>query len=243
VYRFGPPGEATISVDPPVLLPAAAADADAAGAAPDAKLDGVLADDALATPLATALAVTIALSALAEEMIALACEGDIVVVIAAVPISVPLTPVLEMDETAEAEALAALAELALTPALETAELLAAVAVATTDELAAETMLVDAGALAPEAGLFELLLEELVPPEDIMPEIAISARASGSESIKTMAGPATIVLVFCSRMSLSMGWSSDVMNKATGPLIPAGTTQLSKGKEIEKAAPPMIIWQK
>lgn len=40
-----------------------------------------------------------------------------------------------------------------------------------------------------------------------------------------------------------GWESEVIQRATGPLTPFGTTHCEIGREMLNAKPPTIIWQK
>jgi len=61
--------------------------------------------------------------------------------------------------------------------------------------------------------------------------------------KAMSGPATIALLDLSTAPPFNGWPSDVIQIATGPLIPCGTTHWSIGSGREKGTPPMSIWQK
>lgn len=66
---------------------------------------------------------------------------------------------------------------------------------------------------------------------------------GTTSRKASSGPATIALLCrCTALPFS-GWSSDVIQIATTPLIPEGTTHWSIGREIEAGRPPANIWQK
>ena len=66
------------------------------------------------------------------------------------------------------------------------------------------------------------------------------RDSGFTSMNAMSGPATIALLPRSRALLFNGWSSDVTQIATGPLMSAGTTHWSSAREMEKGAPPTSI---
>jgi len=75
-----------------------------------------------------------------------------------------------------------------------------------------------------------------------------ARASwlsiwGWVSMKARVGPAMSCVVARSRTLLMRGCWSEVTKMATGPLMPGGTTQLSKGNGMESDDPPIIIWQK
>lgn len=70
-----------------------------------------------------------------------------------------------------------------------------------------------------------------------------AIASGAEApMKVMAGPATIALLWRSTAPALSGCSSDVIQIATGPLIPCGTTHSPIGSGMEKGRPPTSIWQ-
>jgi hypothetical protein len=66
--------------------------------------------------------------------------------------------------------------------------------------------------------------------------------SGCALMKVISGPATIALLCRSTAPPFNGWSSDVIQIATGPLMPAGTTHWLIGREREKGMPPMSIWQ-
>lgn len=66
--------------------------------------------------------------------------------------------------------------------------------------------------------------------------------SGCELMKVIRGPATIALLWRSTAPAFSGWSSDVIQIATGPLMPSGTTHSAIGREREKGMPPMSIWQ-
>ena len=68
------------------------------------------------------------------------------------------------------------------------------------------------------------------------------RLSTTMSMKTISGPATIALLCLSTAWPFRGWSSDVIQIATGPLIPSGTTHWLSGREREKGMPPVSIWQ-
>jgi hypothetical protein len=61
--------------------------------------------------------------------------------------------------------------------------------------------------------------------------------------KAMSGPATIALLCLSTAPPFNGWPSDVIQMATGPLTPCGTTHAFIGSGSEKGRPPMSIWQK
>ena len=67
--------------------------------------------------------------------------------------------------------------------------------------------------------------------------------SGCALMKAIRGPATIALLWRSTAPPFSGWSSEVIQTATGPLIPSGTTHWLIGREREKGMPPMSIWQK
>jgi len=66
--------------------------------------------------------------------------------------------------------------------------------------------------------------------------------SGWVSRKVTSGPATIALLMRSTAPPFRGWSSEVTQMATGPLMPEGTTHWLKGREMEKGMPPASIWQ-
>ena len=67
--------------------------------------------------------------------------------------------------------------------------------------------------------------------------------SGVELMKAMVGPATIALLWRSTAPPFSGWPSDVIQIATGPLMPWGTTHWPIGSGMEKGRPPASIWQK
>lgn len=170
----------------------------------------------------------------------------------AVAVATTLVLALALDMRLEVTALALAMELESTVELLASVLLAlATELESADELTVIAVLV--AALSDDAEVpLEVLLEVLLPlPEELPLEVlllledteplAACASASDMVSTKTMAGPATRVLSFCSRMLASMGWSSDVTKTATGPLIPLGTTQLFNGCDMENAAPPKSIW--
>jgi len=64
--------------------------------------------------------------------------------------------------------------------------------------------------------------------------------SGCVSRKVMSGPATIALLFRSTAPPFRGWSSEVTQIATGPLMPEGTTHWPIGRVMEKGMPPASI---
>ena len=66
--------------------------------------------------------------------------------------------------------------------------------------------------------------------------------SGEELMKAMVGPATIALLWRSTAPPLRGWPSEVIQIATGPLMPSGTTHSPIGKGREKGRPPVSIWQ-
>ena len=66
--------------------------------------------------------------------------------------------------------------------------------------------------------------------------------SGCALMKAISGPATTALLWRSTTPPFSGWSSDVIQTATGPLIPCGTTHWLIGRERENGMPPMSIWQ-
>jgi len=92
---------------------------------------------------------------------------------------------------------------------------------------------------PEPGIEEPLEE----PPLLLPLLRTRTESeSSSTSMKVISGPATSALL-CRCTALPFrGWSSDVMKIATGPLMPCGTTHWSIGREMEKGAPPVSIWQ-
>ena len=62
-------------------------------------------------------------------------------------------------------------------------------------------------------------------------------------MKARAGPATTFTVARSMTSVVSGWPSLVMKRATGPLMPCGTTHWESGRGMEEVAFAIIIWQK
>jgi hypothetical protein len=70
----------------------------------------------------------------------------------------------------------------------------------------------------------------------------SANTSTCTSMKVIRGPAIRALLCLSTAWPFRGWSSDVIQMATAPLIPWGTTHPSIGREREKGMPPVSIWQ-
>jgi hypothetical protein len=83
------------------------------------------------------------------------------------------------------------------------------------------------------------LEELEEPlEERMSEGSVCEMVS----MNAMTGPATRWVVSRSIGLAATGWSSDMIQIATGPLIPEGTTHWLKGSEIAKGRPPMSMLQ-
>ena len=82
------------------------------------------------------------------------------------------------------------------------------------------------------------LEELDEPEFLRDA---DERESGTESMKARAGPATTLDKTIWTSGETGCWSL-TMNRATGPLMPSGTTHWSKGRTIASGAPPISIWQ-
>lgn len=66
--------------------------------------------------------------------------------------------------------------------------------------------------------------------------------STSMSMKVSSGPATIALLCRSTTPPFKGWSSEVIQIATAPLRPCGTTHWLSGSEREKGIPAASIWQ-
>ena len=94
---------------------------------------------------------------------------------------------------------------------------------------------------PELG-YELEFELEPEEEPLLLGRTILDRSSITMSMKTISGPATIALLCLSTAWPFTGWSSDVIQIATGPLIPFGTTHWLRGREREKGMPPVSIWQ-
>jgi hypothetical protein len=92
--------------------------------------------------------------------------------------------------------------------------------------------------------FDPLLELELPEEleELNPEtvLAIIPIISGAVSMKAMVGPATCWVVARMTTEFWRGWASDVIQMATAPLMPDGTTHWSMGKARENSAPPTII---
>lgn len=91
------------------------------------------------------------------------------------------------------------------------------------------------------------LDELDEPEPDE-ELVLVPRASapiisGEVSTKMTPGPATCWVVARSTTLLMSGLASLVIQSATGPLMPGGTTHCERGKLMEKGAPPTIMLQK
>jgi hypothetical protein len=95
------------------------------------------------------------------------------------------------------------------------------------------------------GLYELELddEELFP---LLPELPFLRMRLDIMSIlismKVSSGPATIALLCRSMTPPFKGWSSEVIQIATAPLRPCGTTHWLSGSEREKGMPAASIWQ-
>lgn len=68
-------------------------------------------------------------------------------------------------------------------------------------------------------------------------------ASGTLSTKKIAGPATVGTVARATTSFGMGVASLVIQRATGPLVPAGTLHCASGKLTDALAPPTMMLQK
>ena len=105
----------------------------------------------------------------------------------------------------------------------------------------ETVVVLANELVePELFMLELDDEELLalPPllRTRLDMISISM------SMKVNSGPATIALLCRSTTPPFKGWSSEVIQIATAPLSPCGTTHWLSGSESEKGMPAASIWQ-
>jgi hypothetical protein len=115
--------------------------------------------------------------------------------------------------------------------------LRATVVVLTDELACSEP--EVVMLSPMLGIeYEPDFEEpLLPLERTSPD-----RMSISMSMKTTSGPATIALLCRSTAWPFRGWSSDVIQIATAPLIPSGTVHSLSGREREKGMPLVSIWQ-
>jgi hypothetical protein len=120
----------------------------------------------------------------------------------------------------------------------------------------ETVVVLANELAePEPELFmpgsydELELDELELDDDEEPLPLLPPflrmrvdTMSTSMSMKVSRGPATIALLCRSTTPPFKGWSSEVIQIATAPLRPCGTTHWLSGSERENGMPPVSIWQ-
>ena len=63
---------------------------------------------------------------------------------------------------------------------------------------------------------------------------------GTVSMKAIVGPATNLSVARFMGSLTNGWESEVIQRATGPLIPWGTTHCERGREMVHGKPPTNI---
>jgi hypothetical protein len=83
-------------------------------------------------------------------------------------------------------------------------------------------------------------EDELLPAWLLTRLAIE---SGAELMKAMVGPATTALLWRSTAPPFSGWPSDVIQIATGPLMPWGTTHWPIGSGMEKGRPPTSIWQK
>jgi hypothetical protein len=99
----------------------------------------------------------------------------------------------------------------------------------------------------EPGLYELELDELElddeEPLPLLPFLRMRVDImSISMSMKVSSGPATIALLCRSTTPPFKGWSSEVIQIATAPLRPCGTTHWLSGSEREKGMPAASIWQ-
>jgi hypothetical protein len=114
----------------------------------------------------------------------------------------------------------------------------------------ETVVVLANELAMPESVFMLELYELeLDDEEPLPLLPLlpflrtrTEISSTSMSMKVISGPATIALLCRSTTPPFKGWSSEVIQIATAPLIPCGTTHWLIGREREKGMPATSIWQ-
>jgi len=94
----------------------------------------------------------------------------------------------------------------------------------------------------EPGLYELELDD-DEPLPLLPFLRMRVDImSTSMSMKVSSGPATIALLCRSTTPPFKGWSSEVIQIATAPLRPCGTTHWLSGREREKGMPAASIWQ-
>jgi len=104
----------------------------------------------------------------------------------------------------------------------------------------ETVVVLTNELAPVSVELELDDEEPLP---LSPFLRTRAdNVSTSMSMKVSSGPATIALLSRSMTPPFKGWSSLVIQIATAPFRPCGTTHTLSGREREKGMPAASIWQ-
>jgi hypothetical protein len=99
----------------------------------------------------------------------------------------------------------------------------------------------------EPGSYELELDELElddeEPLPLLPFLRMRVDImSTSMSMKVSSGPATIALLCRSTTPPFKGWSSEVIQIATAPLRPCGTTHWLSGRERENGMPAASIWQ-
>lgn len=124
----------------------------------------------------------------------------------------------------------------------------AVAMAEADSEETLAMMAEASAGEIVVVLVEVLAEAITVElplllEDVTPPFRTSwPSAWGWVSMKAIVGPATNWDEARSRTLLRRGWLSDVIQIATGPLIPSGTMHWLIGREIDIGVPPNIIWQ-
>jgi len=76
---------------------------------------------------------------------------------------------------------------------------------------------------PLASAGETVVVEGPPLTTLEPFRMSEESESGCELMKAISGPATIALLWRSTTPPFRGWSSDVIQTATGPSIPCGTT--------------------
>jgi hypothetical protein len=78
--------------------------------------------------------------------------------------------------------------------------------------------------------------------DPFPAFTSWGNICGCVSMNASVGPAMVCFWARSWTSLRRGCPSEVINRATGPLMPVGTTHWDKGSGIAVGELPMSIWQ-
>jgi hypothetical protein len=108
----------------------------------------------------------------------------------------------------------------------------------------EAVCVAAPAMIEEASSGEIVVVSVLDGEPFVPvERTIEPSISDALSTKKIAGPATCLEVSRSTTLLMRGLLSLVIQRATGPLIPGGTTHCARGMLTANGAPPVIMLQK